>query len=66
MLIFTENIFKIYDKKYQLIYNFKNIDAFFNYTFYRVVYFVNKYLYLLYNEKEETYLQNNYSKKQKQ
>jgi hypothetical protein len=44
-----ENIFKIYDKKYKIKYDFDNIDEFLNFTFYRVVYNLNKYLYLFYN-----------------
>lgn len=59
-LTFIENIYECYDKKYQLIYNFNDINEFFNYTFYRVIYNLNKYLYIFYsNIVEENIVNNN-------
>lgn len=46
----ANNIFDYYEKKYQIKYDFNDIDEFFNFTFYRVVYNLNKYLYLYYND----------------
>ena len=59
------NIFDIYDKKYQLQYNFKNLDEFFNYTFYRVVYNLNKHLFYFFNDVIENDIMNDSSKKNK-
>ena len=61
----VKNIFDIYDKKYQPTYNFNNINEFFNFTFYRVVYNLNKYLYLFFNNVLEVDILNDCSKKTK-
>lgn len=60
-----QEIDEYYSKKYQLVYNFDNIDEFFNYTFYRSVYYLNWYLYQLSNEYTQINIDLEKSKKSK-
>lgn len=57
-----QNIFEIYDKKYEMKYNFETIDCFLNFTFYRVVYNLNKYLCIYYKEINDENVLNNCKK----
>lgn len=58
----VENIFDTYDEKYKIRYDFTDINEFLNFTFYRVVYNLNKYLYLFYNNIKNSNTINNCKK----
>lgn len=58
----VENVFELYNKKYEVKYNFETIDDFLHFTFYRVVYNLNKYLYILNNSIDNENINNNCKK----